>query len=118
MLKETTYTPQGASKGFIPYLEDIFTGFKEGHRLGKQLFIRDKKAAFRGSFIGIVWAFIPPFITAFLMDIPKQFEYYKSKYHRRYAFSALCNYGHLFLAGDAAKYVQVFECCKQRAGLY
>lgn len=66
MLKETIYTPQAASKGFVPYLQAIFTGFKEGHPLGKQLFIRDKKAMFRGSFIGIIWAFIPPFITAFL----------------------------------------------------
>lgn len=66
MLKETIYTPQAASKGFVPYLQSIFKGFQEGQGLGKQLFVRDKKAMFRSSFIGIIWAFIPPFITAFL----------------------------------------------------
>lgn len=65
-MKETIYTSQAASNGFIPYLRSIFTGFKEGRPLGRQLFMRDKKAMFRSSFIGIIWAFIPPFITAFL----------------------------------------------------
>ena len=66
MLKETVYTPDRISRGFIPFLKSGFTGLKEGHYLGKQLFIRDIKAQFRGSFLGIFWAFAPAVVTAAL----------------------------------------------------
>jgi len=32
--------------------------------LGKQLFVRDTKAMFRQSVLGLLWAFVPPFLTA------------------------------------------------------
>ena len=66
MLKETIYSPQRISKGFFPFLKSGFVGLKEGHYLGKRLFIRDIKAQFRGSFLGLFWAFAPAFITAAL----------------------------------------------------
>ncbi len=64
MLKETIYTPQRAAIGFFPFLKSGLVGLKEGHYLGKRLFIRDIKAQFRSSFLGLFWAFIPSFITA------------------------------------------------------
>ncbi len=66
MLKETIYTPQSASHNFGDLIKSIFGGIKEGHYLGRQLFIRDKKAQFRDSFLGIFWAFAPAFVTALL----------------------------------------------------
>ena len=66
MLKETVYSPQNISKGFFPFLKSGFVGLKEGHYLGKQLFIRDTKAQFRDSFLGFFWAFAPAFVTALL----------------------------------------------------
>ncbi|MDP4285480.1 MAG: ABC transporter permease [Bacteroidota bacterium] len=66
MLKETIYTPRGVSKGFFPFLKSGFVGLKEGHYLGRQLFIRDIKAQFRDSFLGFFWAFAPAFVTALL----------------------------------------------------
>ena len=64
MLKETVYTPQRISRGLFPFLKSGFVGLKEGHYLGKRLFIRDIKAQFRGSFLGLFWAFAPAFVTA------------------------------------------------------
>ena len=66
MLKETVYSPQRIFRGFFPFLKSGFVGLKEGHYLGKQLFIRDIKAQFRDSFLGIFWAFAPAFVTAAL----------------------------------------------------
>ena len=66
MLKETVYTPETFTGGLPAFIKSIFVGFKDGHHLGKQLFIRDIKAQFRDSFLGVFWAFVPAFITASL----------------------------------------------------
>ncbi len=66
MLPETIYTPQRISKGFMSFLKSGFVGLKEGHYLGKRLFMRDIKAQFRSSFLGLFWAFAPAFVTAAL----------------------------------------------------
>lgn len=66
ILKETVYSQQMMRKGLIAFFADIFADFREGHNLGRQLFIRDTKALYRQSFLGLVWAFIPPIITAIL----------------------------------------------------
>lgn len=58
--------PRGVSRGFFPFLKSGFVGLKEGHYLGKQLFLRDIKAQFRDSFLGFFWAFAPAFVTALL----------------------------------------------------
>ncbi len=42
----------------------MFDDLLAARYLGKQLFLRDTKAMFRQSFLGIIWAFIPPFFTA------------------------------------------------------
>ncbi len=63
MLKETVYAPAQKFNELISpkiMLKDL----KEAGFLGKQLFIRDVKGMFRQSFLGILWAFVPPFLTA------------------------------------------------------
>jgi lipopolysaccharide transport system permease protein len=66
MLKETIYSPQSIPNGIIPFFRAIFRDFRLGHNLGRQLFIRDRKAQYRESFLGIFWAFAPAFVTALL----------------------------------------------------
>lgn len=66
MLKETIYSPQSMPNGLIDYFKSIAKDFYLGHNLGKQLFTRDLKAQYRGSFLGIFWAFAPAVVTAVL----------------------------------------------------
>lgn len=63
MLKETIYSPTQKLKDIIS-LKSMTKDFVNAKFLGKQLFIRDTKAMFRQSFLGILWAFVPPFLTA------------------------------------------------------
>ena len=39
-------------------------GFKEGKGLAYRLFIRDLRAGYKRSFLGVFWLFLPPFFTA------------------------------------------------------
>ena len=66
MLKETVYSPDSLPNGIIPFYISIFKDIKRGHYLGKQLFIRDLKAQYRQSFLGLFWAFAPATVTALL----------------------------------------------------
>ena len=43
---------------------DIFRGFVEGRELAWRLFIRDLKAGYRKSYLGMFWLFLPPLATA------------------------------------------------------
>ncbi len=62
-MKTTVYNAgRSATEAFN--LPKMFRDLKEAGFLGKQLFVRDKRAMFRQSFLGILWAFIPPFFTA------------------------------------------------------
>ncbi|WP_286019148.1 hypothetical protein [Candidatus Venteria ishoeyi] len=47
----------------------MFRDLKAAGFLGKQLFIRDTKAMFRQSILGLLWAFIPPFFNSRSLDI-------------------------------------------------
>lgn len=63
MLKETIYSPaQKFSEVFS--VRKMFADLNEARFLGTQLFIRDRKGMFRQSFLGIIWAFLPPFFSA------------------------------------------------------
>lgn len=66
MLKETIYSPQSMPNGLLSYFKAIAKDFVLGHNLGKQLFLRDIKALYRQSFLGIFWAFAPAVVTAVL----------------------------------------------------
>jgi len=63
MLKETIYSPSQKFSDVIS-LKKMYKDLKEAGFLGKQLFIRDTRGMFRQSFLGILWAFIPPFFNA------------------------------------------------------
>ncbi len=57
------YTPRREeSLGRI--FKDIIEGFKEGRELARRLFIRDLKASYRKSYLGIIWLFLPSLATA------------------------------------------------------
>lgn len=57
------YSPDRGFSSPFKLLKEILLGFKEGAYLGRQLFMRDLKAQFRGSFLGLAWAFVPPIVT-------------------------------------------------------
>lgn len=66
MLKETVYSPQSMPNGIFSFIKLIAKDFVAGHNLGKQLFVRDLKATYRQSFLGVFWAFAPAIVTALL----------------------------------------------------
>lgn len=69
MLKITTYSHDSKQKGFFTNIKDIVNDFRYGHSLGRQLFIRDFKALYRQSYLGYVWAFLPPLINSLIWII-------------------------------------------------
>lgn len=61
-LKVTINAPAKSSKKSVS-LKHMFADLMAARFLGKQIFIRDTKAMFRQSFLGILWAIIPPFLS-------------------------------------------------------
>lgn len=57
------YTPR-SRQSIISLGRDIGEGLWEGRELALRLFLRDLKAGYRKSFLGIAWLFIPPLATA------------------------------------------------------
>jgi lipopolysaccharide transport system permease protein len=57
------YTPYH-NQSFLNTLKEIFNGFVTGKDLGYRLFIRDFKASFEKSILGVFWVFLPPILTA------------------------------------------------------
>jgi len=62
-LKTTIYTSERKT-GFIAEIKAMFQDLITSSELAKRLFIRDKKAEYRQSLLGILWAFITPLINA------------------------------------------------------
>lgn len=62
-MKITVYSSQNSFS--LPQLfKEIVLGFLEGRELAWRLFVRDIKASYKKSFLGILWIFIPPLLTA------------------------------------------------------
>jgi len=61
--KVIVYSPESGIRkpGFL--LREMFQDWKGSFELGWRLFLRDKKAMYRQSMLGILWAFIPPIMT-------------------------------------------------------
>ena len=57
------HTPRQKDK-FRKIFKDIFIGFIEGRDLASRLFIRDVKASYQRSLLGIFWLFLPALSTA------------------------------------------------------
>lgn len=62
-MKTTIYTPQN-KYSIIKIFQDILDGFKDGNDLARRLFLRDLRASYKRSFIGVFWLFIPSLFTA------------------------------------------------------
>jgi lipopolysaccharide transport system permease protein len=63
-MKETIYSPESEIRSFGAIFSGIFRGLKDGMPLGKRLFVRNIKAMYRQSLLGLLWAFIPPLLTS------------------------------------------------------
>lgn len=62
-LKTTIYTANRKT-GFIVEIKTMFADLLSSRELARRLFIRDKKAEYRQSVLGVLWAFITPVINA------------------------------------------------------
>jgi lipopolysaccharide transport system permease protein len=62
-LKVFINKPSKDSKNQIS-LKQMFADLIDARFLGKQIFMRDTKAMFRQSVLGIIWAIFPPFLSA------------------------------------------------------
>lgn len=63
-LKTVIYTPESQIKRPILLFKSMWNDFLSARELAWQLMIRDIKAQYRQSFLGIFWAFIPPIFMA------------------------------------------------------
>lgn len=63
MSTKKIYTPYHKESISVT-LNEIFKSFLIGRNLAYRLFIRDFKASFEKSILGIVWLFLPPILTA------------------------------------------------------
>lgn len=64
MPSEVVYTPQSLIKHPIKLLKQMWQDLLASRELAWQLMVRDIRAQYRQSFLGIAWAFLPPIITA------------------------------------------------------
>lgn len=64
--KITVYSADTTDRSVISHIRDIFADLPEAHELGYRLFKRNIKAMYRQSVLGIVWAILPPLVTAAL----------------------------------------------------
>ena len=58
------YTPQSRMKQPVQLFKELWRNLLASRELAWQLLIRDINAKYRQSLLGVVWAFIPPIITA------------------------------------------------------
>ncbi len=57
------YTPR-REESILYLFKEIAKGFLEGRELAWRLFVRDRKADYRKSFLGFFWIFLPPLATS------------------------------------------------------
>ena len=58
------YTPQSRMKQPVQLFKELWRNLLASRELAWQLLVRDINAKYRQSLLGIIWAFIPPIITA------------------------------------------------------
>ncbi len=63
-LSRVVYTPQSQLRHPILLFQQMWRDLLASRELAWQLMVRDISAQYRQSFLGIIWAFIPPIITA------------------------------------------------------
>ncbi len=60
------YEPKNKNKNFFTLVKDMFQDLFSSLGLARRLFLRDKKAEYRQSVFGVLWAFITPFTNALI----------------------------------------------------
>lgn len=60
------YKPKNKHNGIGTLSKEMFKDLSSSFGLAKRLFLRDKKAEYRQSMMGILWAFITPFTNALI----------------------------------------------------
>ncbi|WP_013321316.1 ABC transporter permease [Gloeothece verrucosa] len=70
-LKVTVYEPESRLSHPFQLLQEMWFDLFSSRELAWQLLIRDISAQYRQSFLGILWAFIPPVITALALTALK-----------------------------------------------
>ncbi len=63
-LQERVYDSKSDVTNIFNLIKSIVSGFYEGRDLAKRLFIRDLKAQYRQSFLGLIWAFLLSIVTS------------------------------------------------------
>lgn len=63
-LQVKVFQPNNQTKGFFSMVREMFKDLFDSAELAKRIFIRDTKAEYRQSLLGILWAFITPFFNA------------------------------------------------------
>lgn len=62
-LQETTYTPESLIRKPWKLAQSVWKDTAKGYHLASRLFLRDIKAKYRQSALGLIWAFLPPVAT-------------------------------------------------------
>jgi lipopolysaccharide transport system permease protein len=63
-LSEVIYTPESQLRRPIDLFKQMWRDLLASRELAWRLMVRDIKAQYRQSFLGIVWAFLPPIVMA------------------------------------------------------
>lgn len=58
------YSPEPAIQHPAVLIRDLIRDINAGRELAWRLFVRDLKSQYRGSFLGYIWAFLPPLVGA------------------------------------------------------
>jgi len=70
------YTSESALRQPLRLLRELFRDLAQGRQLGFALAVRDLKAQYRQSLLGIVWAFGPPIFLAVMLTVAKSNKLY------------------------------------------
>ncbi|MEO1655672.1 MAG: hypothetical protein AAFU64_19165 [Bacteroidota bacterium] len=62
-IRVTTYSPEPALKNPGRLLRELWQDLSNSRELAWRLMVRNIRAKYRQSFLGIFWAFIPPLVT-------------------------------------------------------
>lgn len=68
-LQETTYTPESFIRKPWKLAQSVWNDTAKGYHLASRLFLRDIKAKYRQSALGLIWAFLPPIATTLTFAI-------------------------------------------------
>jgi lipopolysaccharide transport system permease protein len=58
------YSPEPLLGNHVALIKSIFMGFWDGRELAWRLFVRDRSAQFRQTYLGYVWVFLPPLVAS------------------------------------------------------